>query len=280
MKLKFSLYYVIIYTVLITGAFLVLFPIYWTLITSFKLPISIVKITYLPWIDFIPSLHAWKAISSQSGVLKSFMNGIVVSTTSSIIAVLLGSMASYGFSRFKYKFIGMTNKDLLFWIISQRIMPPIVVVLAFLIIYVKLNIVDSLFGLIMAYLGFNIALATWLLRDMFKNIPVEIEESALVEGASRIIIFFKIILPLIKPGIVSVFIICFIFSWNEFLFALVLTYQKSGTVPLLLASQVTNTGIQWWRMCVLSSLSLLPSLACAIYLEKHIETGLFSGSIK
>ena len=278
LKLNFNHFFT--YLFLIFGSIIVYFPIYWTLITSFKLPISIINITYIPWVDFQPSLHAWKAVGEQAGVFKGFSNGIIVSLVSTLIAVILGSMAAYGLTRFQYKFLKFRNHDLLFWIISQRFMPPIVVVLAFLIMFVHLGIIDTLVGLIIAYLGFNISLIVWLLKDFFKNIPIEIEESAQIEGASRLRIYWSIIFPIAIPAIVAAFIICFILTWNEFLFALILTFQEAGTVPLLLAAQVTNTGIQWWRLSVLAILSLIPSIICAVILEKYMNSGLFSGSIK
>ena len=143
---------------LILGSIIIYFPIYWTLITSFKLPISIINITYIPWIDFKPSLHAWKAVGEQAGVVKGFTNGIVVSLTSAIIAVVFGSMASYGLTRFRYKFLKLRNHDLTLSILSHRFMPPIVVVLSFLIMFVYLGIIDTVVGLIIAYFGFNISL--------------------------------------------------------------------------------------------------------------------------
>jgi multiple sugar transport system permease protein len=278
LKLNFNHFFT--YMFLILGSIFVYFPIYWTLITSFKLPISIINITYIPWFDFQPSLHAWKAVSEQAGVFKGFSNGIIVSLVSSLIAVILGSMAAYGLTRFKYKFFKFRNHDLTVWIISQRFMPPIVVVLAFLIMFIYLGIIDTLVGLIIAYLGFNISIIVWLLKDFFKNIPIEIEESAQIEGASRLRIYWSIIFPISIPAIVASFIICFILTWNEFLFALILTYQEAGTVPLLLAAQVTNTGIQWWRLSVLAIMSLVPSIICAVILEKYMNSGLFSGSVK
>ena len=141
LKLNFNHFFT--YMFLILGSIFVYFPIYWTLITSFKLPISIINITYIPWFDFQPSLHAWKAVSEQAGVFKGFSNGIIVSLVSSLIAVILGSMAAYGLTRFKYKFFKFRNHDLTVWIISQRFMPPIVVVLAFLIMFIYLGIIDN-----------------------------------------------------------------------------------------------------------------------------------------
>ncbi|MFN8458001.1 MAG: carbohydrate ABC transporter permease [Anaerolineae bacterium] len=280
-KFQFKPKQVLIYGILILWCLLVYFPLYWTLITSFKLPVAIgIDVTYIPWVDFQPSLHAWRDVFYQSGVMRSFINGMVVSLTSAAIAVLLGAMAGFGLTRFNYKFGFWRNNDIAFWFVSQRIMPPIVVVLAFLIMFRVLGLIDTQVGLILAYLGFNLTLAVWMLRDFFANIPRELEESALIDGASWFRAFWSITLPLAVPGLVATFILCFIFTWNEFLFALILTFQKAGTVPLLLASQVTNTGVQWWRMGALSIMSIVPSIACALILERYIVKGLFSGGIK
>lgn len=272
---------VLIYGILIGWCLLVYFPLYWTLITSFKLPVAIgIDVTYIPWVDFQPSLHAWRDVFKQSGVMRSFINGTVVSLASAALAVLLGAMAGFGLTRFNYRFGFWRNNDIAFWFVSQRIMPPIVVVLAFLIMFRVLGLVDTQAGLILAYLGFNLTLAVWMLRDFFANIPKELEESALIDGASWFRAFWSITLPLAVPGLVATFILCFIFTWNEYLFALILTFQKAGTVPLLLASQVTNTGVQWWRMGALATMSIIPSIICALILERYIVKGLFSGGIK
>jgi multiple sugar transport system permease protein len=271
----------IIYAILIAWCIVVYFPIYWMIITSFKLPIAIgTNVTYFPWIDFQPSLHAWRDVSAQTGVVRSFVNGTIVSIASSVIAVVLGAMAGFGLTRFQYKFGFWRNNDIAFWFVSQRIMPPIVVVLAFLIMFRVLGLIDSVLGLTLAYLGFNVTLAVWILRDFFASIPRELEESALIDGASWLRAFWSITLPLAVPGLVAAFILCFIFTWNEYLFALILTFQKAGTVPLLLASQITNTGVQWWRMSVLAVMSIIPSIICALILERYIVKGLFAGGIK
>jgi multiple sugar transport system permease protein len=272
---------VLVYAILIFWCLLVYFPIYWIIITSFKLPVAVgINVTYFPWVDFEPSLHAWRDVANQHAVVRSFVNGTVISLTSSIIAVLLGAMAGFGLTRFQYKFGFWGNNDIAFWFISQRIMPPIVIVLAFLIMFRYLGLVDTQLGLIIAYLGFNVTLAVWILRDFFASIPKELEESALIDGATWFRAFWSITLPLAVPGLVATFILCFIFTWNEYLFALILTFQKAGTVPLLLTSQVTNTGVQWWRMSVLALMSIVPSILCALVLERYIVKGLFAGGIK
>jgi len=272
---------VIIYAILILWCLIIYFPIYWTVITAFKLPIAIaIDVTYIPWVDFKPSLHAWRDISKQHAVVRSFVNSTIVAVTSSAVAVLLGALAGFGLTRFQYKFGFWRNNDIAFWFVSQRIMPPIVIVLAFLIMFRPLGLIDTRLGLTLAYLGFNLTLAVWILRDFFASIPRELEESALIDGASWFRAFWSITFPLSTPGLVTAFILCFIFTWNEFLFALILTFQKAGTVPLLLASQVTNTGVQWWRLSVLALMSIIPSIICALVLERYIVKGLFTGGIK
>lgn len=280
---RFNAVRMLTYIILLLWAVIVYFPLYWTIITSFKLPVAISEVTYIPWVDFQPDLHAWRDIlvgSARGTVFRHFFNGTVVSITSSLIAVLIGAMAGYGLARFEYRFGSWRNNDIAFWFISQRIMPPIAIVLAFLIMYRKLGLVDTRFGLLLAYTGFNLPLAVWLLRDFFSEIPPDLEESALIDGASRLRAFWSIALPLALPGLVATFILSFIFTWNEYLFALILSFQNAGTVPLLLAAQVTGTGVQWWRMAVLALLSIVPSVICAIILERYIVSGLFSGGVK
>jgi multiple sugar transport system permease protein len=275
---------VLVYSVLIVWCILVYFPIYWALITSFKLPVAISQnVTYIPWVDFQPTLNTWHDVlfgPDHVTVYRNFFNGGLVSLFSAGIAVFVGGMAGYGLTRFKYKFGFWRNNDIAFWFVSQRIMPPIAVVLAFMIMYRYLGMIDTRIGLILAYCGFNLPLAVWLLRDFFSEIPLELEESAMIEGASRFRTFWSIALPLSIPGLVATFILLFIFTWNEYLFALILTFQKAGTVPLLLASQVTGTGVQWWRMSVLAMMSIVPSVICALILERYIVKGLFSGGVK
>ncbi len=274
---------ILTYIILLVWTGVVYFPLYWTLITSFKLPIAIADVTYIPWLDFQPDLHAWRDTltgSARETVFRHFFNGVVISLGASSVAVMVGAMAGYGLTRFKYRLGSWQNDDIAYWFVSQRIMPPIAIVLAFLIMYRFLGLIDTRFGLTLAYIGFSLPLAVWLLRDFFAEIPPELEESALIDGASRFRAFWSVVLPLAIPGIVAVFILSFIFTWNEYLFALILSFQKAGTVPLLLASQVTGTGVQWWRMSVLAILSIVPSVACAIILERYIVSGLFSGGVK
>lgn len=275
---------IIIYALLIVWCLVVYFPLYWTVITSFKLPKDISQnVTYIPWVDFQPSLNAWSDIlagGNQTMVLTYFTNGAIASLVGASVAVILGAMAGYGLARFQYRLGSWRNNDIAFWFISQRIMPPVAIVLAFLIMYRFLGILDNIFSLTLVYISFNLPLTIWILRDYFKNVPKEMEESALIDGASRLRAFWTIALPLAMPGVVAAFILSFIFTWNEYLFALILTFQNAGTVPLLLAAQVTGTGVQWWRMSVLALMGITPSIFGAFLLERYLISGLFAGGVK
>ncbi len=281
-RLRFSR--VVLTASIIVWLSIVYLPLYWMVITAFKLPIAISRgATYIPWIDFMPSLAAWSEMFTGVQSLRissAFRNGLAISFVSATLAVVFGTMAGFGLARFQYRFGRWRNNEIGFWFISQRMMPPIASVMAFLLMYKSLGLLDEHLGLILAYISFSVPLVIWIMRDYFAQIPVEMEESALIEGASRLGSFFSITVPLATPGLVTSFILSFIFTWNEYLFALILTFEQSVTVPLLLASQVTSIGVQYWKMAVLSTLSLIPSSICAMVLSRYIERGLFSGAIK
>lgn len=283
-KLRFNPRTILVYALLIIWCVIVYFPIYWTVTTSFKLPKDVSQgVTYIPWVDFQPSTDAWRDIlfgNDRTTVAGAFANGAIVSLAGATFAVILGSMAGYGLSRFHYRFGRWRNNDISYWFISQRIMPPVAIVLAFLIMFRFLGLLDNLGGLALVYISFNLPLTIWILRDYFLHVPRELEESALIDGASPLRAFWSIALPLAMPGVVAAFILAFIFTWNEYLFALILTFQNAGTVPLLLAAQVTGTGVQWWRMSVLALMAIVPSVVCAFILERFIVSGLFAGGVK
>ena len=275
----------IFFTYLLLGIWTIiaLFPIYWALITSFKNPIDVFKgPKFFPFIDYKPTLEPWIHIftSPESDSRGPLINSIIISFTSSIIVVLIGTMAAYALARFKFGNKKFGNKDIAFWIISQRMFPPIAVVLPYFLLFRTFRLLDTRIGMIIVYTMFNLPLAVWLMRDFMLSIPHEIEESALVDGASRVQIFIKIILPLSKPGIVATFLISVVFAWNEFLFALILTFQKAQTLPLMIAAQNTSRGPLWWYISTLAIITILPTAIIALFLERYMIKGLSFGAIK
>lgn len=271
---------------ILTGwiVFIVGFPIYWLVITSFKLPLDVSQgPKYLPWIDFNPVLDAWKSLLGGEATFntsKYFINSIVISSISALITVLIGSLAGYGLARFEYQFGSWRNKDIAFWFISLRMMPPAAAVVAFLIMYNSLHVLDTVGGLIVAYVSFNLPFVIWVTRNFFADLPVDLEECAMVDGCSRLGAFFRIALPLALPGLAAAFVFSFVFSANEYLFALILTFQRASTVPLLIAGQVTSQGIVWNRLSAVTLLQIIPSFITIIGLERYFIKGLVAGAIK
>ncbi len=275
------------YILLAVWAMLCLFPIYWLIITSFKLPIAVFRgPKYLPWIDFEPTLDAWNYLLSgpvQHKVISSWSNSAILAVSSAALAVIIGSMAGYGLTRFRYLMPGLNwrNNNIAFWIISQRMLPPVVVILPFLIMYRFLGLVDTHVGMILAYTVFNLPFAVWIMRDFFAGLPVDLEESALIDGASRMQAFRKIVLPISTPGLVATFLFCMMFSWNDYLFALMLTFSRASTLPMYIAGEGTQTyGPQWWYLSALSLLAVAPMIVIALLAERYIARGLVVGAIK
>jgi len=174
----------------------------------------------------------------------------------------------------------MANGDIAFWLISQRILPPIAVVVPIYVLFQQVGLLDSQLALIITYVAVNLPIAVWLMRDYFAAFPKELEESASVDGASIYQILRSIVLPLSVPGVVATFLIVLIFAWNEYLVALILSGAESQTMPLLVAAQDATRGPQWWAMSVLVLIMIAPVVVMAIVLERFISRGLLIGALK
>lgn len=274
-----------LYTILIFWAFIVLFPFYWMFTTSFKRPLDVNRVPrYIPFVDFQPILDHWQflLVTQQEQTVRQFRNSVIAASFSSIVVVILGSMAGYGLSRFKYYWgrLGWRNDNIAFWIISQRFLPPAVLVIPFLMIYGFLRLVDTHFGLVLAYTAFNIPFAVWIMRDFFDSLPIDLEESARVDGASRIQTFLRIVIPLSTPGFVTVALFSFVFAWNEYLFALMLTNFNAITMPVYIAGQQSTRGTEWWYISALALISVAPVMLIGLFFQRYITRGLTAGAIR
>lgn len=262
---------------------IVVFPLFWTVVTSFKNPIDVFRgPKYMPFIDFKPSLRAWTNmfVRDRAQILVPLINSIIIVSTSTLLAVGIGSMAGYSLSRFSFKLGRFSNKDLAFWIISQRFIPPIAIVIPVLIMFRVLNLLDTRLGMIIVYTAFNLPFVIWLMRDYFESVPQDIEEAAMIDGCSRLETFVRIVLPLAFPGLIVSFLFSFVMAWNEFFFALILTFQKAQTIPLLIAGQSTQRGVEWWNISAMAIITILPALLITIILQRRLVSGLTFGAIK
>jgi len=274
-----------LYAIIIFWCFVCLFPFYWLLTTSLKMPLHVSRgPLYFPGIDFEPTLEHWQYLFNEQwdSLWRHFRNSLIAATGSTIFAVAFGAMAGYGLARYQYNWKGLRwrNDDIAFWVISQRFLPPALFVVPFLMIFSTLHLIDTHIGLILAYTMFNLPFAVWIMRDFFRNMPRDLEESALVDGATHWQAFTRIVLPISTPGLVSVAIFSFIFSWNEFLYALMLTNYEAITLPVLIAGQNNTRGIQWWYISALSVAAVTPVVIIGLFFERYITKGLMAGAIK
>ncbi|MFZ7092700.1 carbohydrate ABC transporter permease [Primorskyibacter sp. 2E233] len=280
-----------IYAILIFWAFICLFPIYWTITTSFKIAPDVMKGNLVPWWDFTPKWLGFRSlglspdtIGTESTVraefLKRFWNSTIISVSASLLAVVLGSCAAYGLSRFQYKFGFMKNSDISFFFLSQLILPPVVLALPFLVLYKELGLLDTRIGLILLYTLTVLPIVIWIMRDQFGSIPTELEEAAMVDGLSIWGAFLTIVMPIALPGMVAAFILSLVLTWNEYFFAALLTSTNAKTLPVMVASQTGSQGISWWSMAALSFAAILPLIVIGIILERYIIKGMAAGAVK
>jgi multiple sugar transport system permease protein len=280
-----------IYALLILWAFVCLFPIYWTVTTSFKTAADVMQGHLIPWLDFQPDRRGWRSLGLSADTIfqvstvreefvKRFTNSVIASLGASALAVALGSLAAYGLSRFSYRFGFMRNKDISFFFLSQLILPPVVLALPFLVLYRELAMLDTRLGLVLLYTLMVLPIVVWIMRDQFDTIPTELEQAAYVDGCSVWGAFLRIVVPLAQPGMVAAFILAMILCWNEYFFAALLTSSNAKTLPVMVASQTGSQGINWWSMAALSTAAIAPLAILGVLLERYIIKGLTAGAVK
>lgn len=280
-----------IYGVLVLWTIVCLFPIFWTVTTSFKMAPDVMQGNLVPWVDYTPQWLGWRSlglspdtIGNASTVREQFLlrfwNSTIVAVSASFLALVLGSLAAYGLSRFEYRFGPMKNDDISFFFLSQLILPPVVLALPFLVLYREIDLLDTRLGLILLYALTVMPIVIWIMRDQFGSIPTELEEAALVDGLSIWGAFLTIVLPIALPGMVAAFILCLVLTWNEYFFAALLTSTDAVTLPVMVASQTGSQGINWWSMAALSTAAILPLVVIGVVLERYIIKGMAAGAVK
>ena len=281
----------LIYAALIAWAFICLFPIYWTVTTSLKSARDVTQGHLIPWVDFAPSWKGWRSLGLSPDTIfdisnpreeffSRFANSIITAGSASCLALVLGSLAAYGLSRFRYRFGPMRNDDILFFFISQLILPPVALALPFLVLYKELALLDTRIGLTIIYTLTVLPIVVWIMRDQFNAIPIELDEAAQVDGLSSWGAFLRIVLPIALPGMVAAFILSLVLCWNEYFFAALLTATNAKTLPVMVASQTGSQGIDWWSMAALSTAAIVPLTIVGIVLERYIVKGLATGAGK
>ncbi|MES2845173.1 MAG: carbohydrate ABC transporter permease [Pseudomonadota bacterium] len=294
-------------TLVVVYAVLTLIPLIWIIATGFKTPAD--AIAYPPKVVFAPSLEGYvnlfttrsrvtpedlaalgapatwydaivrqydMVITGPSRYGERFMNSIIIGFGSTFLSVFLGTIAAYAFSRFKVPL----KDDLLFFILSTRMMPPIAVAIPIFLMYRQLGLSDTHLGMILLYTAVNLSLSVWLLKGFIDEIPVEYEEAALIDGYTRFQAFYKVVLPQAATGIASTAIFCLIFAWNEYAFAVLLTSGTAQTAPPFIPTIIGAGGKDWPAVAAGATLFLMPIMVFTILLRKHLLRGITFGAVR
>ncbi len=272
---------IVVWIVIIIALCWSFFPFYWAIITSFKPPgVILTKPSLIPFVQFKPTLFNWynEYINRGREISAALLNSFTIAGGATLVAVSLGTLAGYGLARFRFH--RWKNKDMTLWFLSQRFLPPMATAIPFFIMMKTFHLLDTRLALIITNATFTIPFAVLIMRDVFKELPVELEESAWVDGASRFGAFWRITLPLAAPAIAVSAVLCFAFSWNEFLFALILTYKNAQPITVLIAGVEHTQGIQFWFVATRLLAAILPPAILVLAVQRYIVRGLTFGAIK
>jgi multiple sugar transport system permease protein len=265
---------VLIYSTVMVAVVLSIAPILYLLITSFKPP----ELTFAipPVWNFTPTLKNYSDVITGGDFMKFFMNSLVVALLTTFIALVLGGFAAYGFARFRFR--GS------FWLrmsaLIPQMLPPITIIVPLYILFNGLKLTDTRAGLIISYLTFTIPLSIWMMIGFFEDVPEDLEESAMIDGCTRFQALFRISVPLVAPGLAATAILGFLYCWNEFLYAVILTGRDARTLPVTITSFMTNKAILWGRIAASGSLVLIPVLIFALLAQRYLIRGLSHGAVK
>jgi multiple sugar transport system permease protein len=265
---------ILVYALLVLAVFLSIAPIAYIFITSFKEP----ELTFAipPVWNFTPTLKNYEEVLSSTDFSKYFVNSVVVALASTGIALFLGTLAAYGFSRFRFR--GH------FWLkissLIPQMLPPIAIVVPLYVLFSRLDWIDTRMSLIVSYLTFTIPLSIWMMTSFFDDVPLELEEAAMIDGCSRLGALFRVSLPLVIPGLAATAILAYLYCWNEFLYAVILTGRNARTLPVIITSFMTNKSVLWGRIAASGSLVLIPVLIFALLAQRYLIRGLARGAVK
>lgn len=266
----------VLFVISILIAIIVLFPIIFTVLTSIKTIDDIFSIP--PRFLFKPTFSNWRDVLVGGDFLKYYKNSLIIASITIFFVDICASLAGYALARFRIK----KKEDIAFWILSNSMMPPIAIILPLYILFARIRLLDSYLGIILVFIAFNLPFAVWLMRSFFEDLPKELEEAALVDGASLLGSFFRVILPVVKPGIVACSIYTFVMCINEFFFALVLTGSrvKPASVAILNYLPTGVRGTLFGQAASASILIMLPAMLIFVFLQKSFIRGITFGSVK
>ena len=252
---------------------LFLFPVYWLFMISFKTPAEIFAHPPVWWPESIQ--FANYAVLFRDGDVVSVWNSLVIAGASTAIAMLFGTMCAYSIARFR------TGGNLFAeWMLSNRMIPPIVIVFPVFLLYVQFGLVDTYLGLVLLYTAFNLPYVVWMMRGYIQEIPLELEESALVDGCTRWQVFTRVVWPMARSGLFATAVFTFVFAWNEFIFALVLTRSAVTTFPVQVTHYFGGQSNFWAKIAAMSVLGTVPIFIAVAFLQRYLVRGISLGAVK
>jgi multiple sugar transport system permease protein len=275
-----SMRYAIFSLIAVVVAMIFLFPLYWAASTSLRNPIDTFTVAGLgiPWINFEPTLENWSQQLATEESRRALANSTIIAVGASVLALLLGTPAAYALARFGFRRI--PNRDLTVWFLSQRVLPPVATVIPFYLAMRALGLLDTHIALILINATFILPFVVVIVRQTFLDLPIELEEAALVDGAGHFGSFWRIALPLAMPAIAATGLIIFAFAWNEFLFAIAISSKEAITIPVHMAGGVDSRGVQFWFMAVRAMIAMIPPVIIALLAQRFIVRGLTLGAVK
>jgi multiple sugar transport system permease protein len=264
----------VIYAIVLCWLILTLFPFIWLFLLSLKTSQQAFRLPPL-WF-FQPTSHNYVDLVLNTDFVRFFGNSIIVAVGTVILSLLLGAPAAYAFARARFRLA----RTAFLWTLIVRMAPGMCYVIPFFVIYHRLGLLDTPIALIILYSVFNLALVIWSMHTFFSEVPVTLEEAARVDGASILQVFIRIVLPLSGPGLAATAILCFLFSWNEFLFALIITRNFARTAPLAIVNFIAYEGAEWGRIAAGSILVIIPVIVFSFLVRRYLVRGLIVGAVK
>lgn len=257
----------------------VLYPFVWAIVTSFKTQRQALEPTIIPFLQFQPSLENWSAELGLGApeTMLALRNSIVISVGATLLATTLGTLTGYALARFRF---GVGNRNIVSWVLSQRFLPPVATLIPFFLLLQRLQMIDTIPGLIVVNTTFTLPFAILIMRDFFADFADEIEEAALVDGANPLQIFLQVALPLATPAITAAAIICFAFSWNEYLFASVIAPKDAKPYTFLVASTSTVRGVHFGYLATRMLIAITLPVVLSLFVQRYIVRGLSLGAVK
>ncbi len=263
---------VILGLLMVCAVVVALFPIYWLVLTSVQPKAELMN--YPPRFSTrTPTFSNYEFTFREA--IQEFLNSLVIAASATVIAVIFGSLSGYAFARYN---VGGSN--LSFWVLSLKYFPPVVAIVPYFLMMQKLHLIDTVLAVIIPHLIITTPFAIWMIKGFIQEVPRELEEAAMIDGASQLGVIRIVTLPLIAPGLVVTALFCFIWSWNDFMYALILTRNAATTLPVVVANLRDAHGLMWGEVSSTASLATFPIIVLAILLQKYLVRGLSLGSLK